>query len=93
MLAVAVDMILLCSVVVESKVSLLVRVLSSCVPGAVYLGALLALEEAGILQNVKNIAGTSAGSLTAALLSVGFTSCELRDELHAVSFDQLVGAF
>ena len=34
--------------------------------GALYPGALTALEEAGVLQHVKSYAGTSAGSGTAA---------------------------
>ena len=40
------------------------------VKGAVYAGALVALDEHKVLSNVKKFAGTSAGSTVAALLVV-----------------------
>ena len=50
----------------------------------------MALEEVGVLENARNFAGTSAGSMTATLLAVGYSSCELWHELSQISFDQLV---
>jgi predicted acylesterase/phospholipase RssA len=60
------------------------------VKGAVYAGALVALEEQGVLQGVKRFAGTSAGSTVAALLSAGYSSCELSAVTREVSFADLV---
>ena len=47
------------------------------VKGAVYAGALVALEEHGVLAGVQKYAGTSAGSTVAALLAAGYSSCEI----------------
>lgn len=45
------------------------------IKGISYIGALEALEKDGIkLENIKRIGGTSVGTITAALLSVG---CDL----------------
>jgi NTE family protein len=60
------------------------------VRGVIYPGALIALHEAGLLQTVQNFAGTSAGSGTAALLALGFSACELREEVEEYSFHELV---
>ncbi|XP_048773630.2 uncharacterized protein LOC125678888 [Ostrea edulis] len=46
--------------------------------GVVYPGALLALEELGILKKIKRIAGTSVGSMTACMLALGYNSQEIR---------------
>jgi len=56
------------------------------VKGIAYIGALKVLEEKGILKNIERIAGTSAGAITAALLSVGFTSEEIKKSLGKVNF-------
>ena len=45
--------------------------------GIAYLGALEALEEQGALTELKGVAGTSAGAITATLLAVGYTSKEM----------------
>jgi NTE family protein len=39
------------------------------------------VEDAGIRPNVKAVAGTSAGAITAALISLGYGAAELRDTL------------
>lgn len=49
--------------------------------GIAYLGALAALEEKGLLDNIGRVAGTSAGAITASLLAVGYSSKEIRDLL------------
>jgi predicted acylesterase/phospholipase RssA len=41
--------------------------------GAAYAGAITALEDEGKLQGVKAVAGTSAGSLVALLLSLKYS--------------------
>lgn len=53
------------------------------VRGAVYGGAVLALEESGLLESATNFAGTSAGSSVATVLAAGMNrsgSYELRYE-------------
>lgn len=60
------------------------------VRGALYPGALTALEEAGVLQHVKSYAGTSAGSGTAAFLAVGLSALDIRTVLAETSLKDLV---
>ncbi|XP_022095676.1 uncharacterized protein LOC110981937 isoform X1 [Acanthaster planci] len=45
--------------------------------GLAYCGAVRVLEETGIWSQVKRIAGTSAGAMTAGLLAVGYNSHDL----------------
>lgn len=47
------------------------------VKGIAYSGAIQALEDAGILCNIKRVAGTSAGAITALLLSLGYTAPQI----------------
>jgi NTE family protein len=56
--------------------------------GIAYVGAIKALEEKNMLANIENIAGTSVGGLTAALICVGYTSEELERELTALKFNK-----
>lgn len=70
--------------------------------GVAYLGALEALEELGILpfnsqnsnSNLKGIAGTSAGAITALLIAMGYTTKEIdenflsKSDLFTSFFDQ-----
>ncbi len=53
--------------------------------GAVYIGAIMALEKQGILpisrNKIKGISGSSAGAITAFLLSLGYTGSQIQDEL------------
>ena len=60
------------------------------VKGAVYAGAIIALDEHGILSNVNKFAGTSAGSTVAALLAAGYESCDISSVTMEVSFGDLV---
>jgi len=45
--------------------------------GIAYAGAIEALEKQGILSQVKRTAGTSAGAVAAALISLGYSSKEI----------------
>jgi NTE family protein len=45
--------------------------------GEGYLGSLEVLEQNGIPRQLKGVAGVSAGSITAGLISLGYTSSEL----------------
>jgi NTE family protein len=56
------------------------------VKGIAYAGALRELERQGVLGGVVNVAGTSAGAITAALLAVGVTAGELEATLRGTDF-------
>lgn len=60
------------------------------VKGISYCGALQVLESMDILSNVKGFAGTSAGSIVAGLLAVGFTPKELTNILNELDVRQLM---
>lgn len=45
--------------------------------GFAYIGALQVMADQGLLSELKRVAGTSAGAITAALLAVGYTPEEL----------------
>lgn len=56
--------------------------------GVAFSGAVKALEESGHLHNIRNIRGSSAGAITAALLASGMTHAEidnLLDDIDLVS--------
>ena len=47
--------------------------------GVCYLGALVALDEVGVLKHVKRVAGTSAGALTALGVALGLGPDQIRE--------------
>jgi len=47
------------------------------VKGIAYGGALKVLNHRGHLEPIENVAGTSAGAITAALLAMGYNACEV----------------
>jgi len=49
--------------------------------GLAYVGVIQGLEEIGCLSEVIRVAGTSAGSITAALIALGYRSKRLQEEL------------
>jgi NTE family protein len=49
------------------------------VKGIAYAGALQQLDEMGYLSQIKRVAGTSAGAITASLLALGYTANEIED--------------
>lgn len=51
------------------------------------------LESAGILRNIKRVAGASAGAIIAALISLGYDSRDLREFLEQDLRRILVGRF
>ncbi|XP_069131938.1 uncharacterized protein [Argopecten irradians] len=63
--------------------------------GAAFCGSIKVIEDLGIMQNVKRFAGTSAGAITAALVSVGYTSKEvdefLSQDLNSILLDHKWG--
>mmetsp|Transcript_18519 Transcript_18519/g.54132 ORF Transcript_18519/g.54132 Transcript_18519/m.54132 type:complete len:371 (+) Transcript_18519:45-1157(+) len=58
--------------------------------GVVYGGALKRLEEANLLQDIKNFAGTSAGAQTAAIAAFGYTAQETIDVLASAPWNKLL---
>lgn len=54
--------------------------------GIAYAGAIKVLEDKQILQNVDKVAGTSAGAITAALVSLRYDSSEIKDIVNSTSF-------
>ena len=61
------------------------------VRGIAYLGALQAMTDAGIdFTRIKRIAGTSAGAITALLLSLGYNLDELKMHLDNMNFTDVL---
>lgn len=60
------------------------------VKGIAYVGALEVLEKEGILQNVKRVAGTSAGAMMAVLVGLRYTADEVREILWDLNFKKFM---
>lgn len=56
------------------------------VKGIAYAGALRIVEKKGILDKIERVAGTSAGAITAALISVGYSPQEIEKALDELDF-------
>jgi predicted acylesterase/phospholipase RssA len=56
--------------------------------GMAHVGALRALEQLGMLQSVRRFVGTSAGSIIAGLLGIGYTVNELYDLMMKLDFER-----
>jgi NTE family protein len=54
--------------------------------GIAYCGAINEMESAGIMLHIEKVAGTSAGAIVALLVSLGYTSKEIRDIIGGTSF-------
>ncbi len=54
--------------------------------GIAYCGALMELDERGFLQCIDHVGGTSSGSITACLVSIGYTSAEIFDVIGSTDF-------
>lgn len=50
--------------------------------GMAYVGALQVLESAGIMKNIKRVAGASAGAIIATLIALGYDSKDLQEFLE-----------
>ncbi len=57
------------------------------VKGIAYVGAMEVLKKEGILQNIKRVGGTSAGSINAVLFASGFSNQETYSELNKLNFN------
>jgi len=49
--------------------------------GLAFLGALQVLEERGVLKQVKGVSGSSAGAITALMVSLGLTTKEIEEQI------------
>lgn len=58
------------------------------VKGLVYPGALQVLQAEGILPKIENVAGTSAGSIVAALIALGYTPEQMQALMLDLDFKQ-----
>ena len=58
------------------------------VKGLAFCGALNVMEQKGIMTNVKRLAGSSAGAITAGLLACGYTSGAIMQELKPKDFNE-----
>jgi NTE family protein len=54
--------------------------------GIAYAGAIQVLQDKNILQQVQRVAGTSAGAITAAMVSLKYTAEEIRSIVQATDF-------
>lgn len=60
------------------------------VRNSVYVGGLLALEEAGLFANVRAFAGTSSGSIIATLAAIGYSPQEIERATLELDFSKLL---
>jgi NTE family protein len=56
--------------------------------GISYAGALAAMEEKGLLQHIRQTAGTSSGSIAALLVSLNYTSAEIDSIMKGLNFQK-----
>ena len=63
------------------------------VKGELFVGATKALETAGLLKGVENVAGVSAGSLAGTLLTMGYSADKMRDATSALDFSKIKDGF
>lgn len=56
--------------------------------GIAYAGALQQLETKGVLTQIQKVGGTSAGAITALLVSLGYTSHEIKTIISNTKFQQ-----
>lgn len=57
------------------------------VKGIAYVGAMKVLEKEGIIENIKRVGGTSAGSINAVLFAAGFSNQETLNILNDLDFN------
>ncbi|RQR47169.1 type three secretion system effector protein [Burkholderia sp. Bp9126] len=58
--------------------------------GAAYPGAVLALEDHGVMQNIKSISGSSAGAIAASLLASGMSGKYFAELSNNIDFIDLI---
>ena len=63
------------------------------VRGIAFVGALHELDKAGILAGIQRVAGTSAGSMVAAMISAGFSVDDIEKLMHSLNFKKFEDGF
>jgi NTE family protein len=58
------------------------------VKGIAYAGALQVLTDCGIMPQIKQVAGTSAGAITATMVALGYTAPEIKSIIMDMDFKQ-----
>lgn len=56
------------------------------IKGIAYAGAISVLEQKNIMPDIRRVAGTSAGAITATLLALGASGAEIEQILHDTQF-------
>lgn len=59
----------------------------SGVKGIAYAGALEVLNQENILPNITKVAGTSAGTITACVLSLGYSAADIKTTVMEMNFN------
>ena len=57
------------------------------VKGIAYVGALEVLDEHNILEKIENVAGTSAGAITACLIALRYSSADIKSIVFDLDFN------
>jgi NTE family protein len=57
--------------------------------GIAYLGALEVINEKGLLEQAENVAGASAGAITALLVSLGYSFEEIKNRANALDYKKI----
>ena len=57
--------------------------------GIAYLGALEVINENGLLEQAENVAGASAGAITALLVSLGYSFEEIKNRANALDYKKI----
>ncbi|WP_243572708.1 patatin-like phospholipase family protein [Bacillus stercoris] len=60
------------------------------VKGVAYVGVLEVLEQHHILEKIERVGGTSAGAIVALLVSLGYSSSELKEKLKEMDLSTLM---
>lgn len=63
------------------------------VKGIAYAGALTVLESGGYLDDVVNVAGTSAGAITSCLVALNYSASEITDIIQNFDFSNFEDGF
>lgn len=56
------------------------------IKGIAYAGAVKQLEEQDVMQHIEKVGGTSAGAITALMVSLGYSSAEIYELISATKF-------
>ena len=63
------------------------------VKGIAYAGAIKVLDEHQLLAGIENVAGTSAGAITASFLSLGYSASEITEIINTLNFKNFEDGF